>query len=250
MKKKCPSANKMPLRQINGNSRNITVRTRKKSKLIVSNGNNAKSSSSLNHSPSKTISVSKHNVHDEFFHYLQLMPVAKKSNEENAKVLQAGHPSTSAIHGERSFKCVTCLKTLSCQSSLNRHMLTHQEEKRSKCPKCPDTFNGSQLRYLHIESEHKEVKLFQCFMCKYFSSFIQHLQMHMTQHSGSKPFLCVECGKQFTTKSSVKRHMRTHTQEKPFPCIHCGQAFAQSTSRNYHQTVCRKRCSTAKSEQN
>lgn len=124
-------------------------------------------------------------------------------------------------------RCQVCEKPL--QGAIIEHMYT--------CQVCSVGFNSNKELNLHIDTEHEQLRPFQCIQCK--KRFSQHggLVQHMRMHTGERPFACQLCPKAFTQKSGLDQHIRIHTKAKPYRCVVCGKTFCQSIHMKQHMRV-------------
>ncbi|KAH9630821.1 hypothetical protein HF086_001049 [Spodoptera exigua] len=115
-------------------------------------------------------------------------------------------------HGlTKSFTCDMC--DFSCKQGsgilLNRHMLSHSDECKYKCHRCPAKYKTHSALVAHL-NKHDGNRTKQCEYCpaKFYSSTV--LLKHRRIHTGEKPYVCEECNKAFTGKHNLKVHMKVH----------------------------------------
>jgi len=125
-----------------------------------------------------------------------------------------------AVHlGIKRHLCQWCPAAFATSSSLNKHILTHTDERKFKCPFCEKAFHSKGNLEKHIRT-HTGEKPFTCEVCgKSFSDqsyFVKHKRLHVTSSSGKqiKEFVCPTCSKGFTRRSYLESHMATHVHEK------------------------------------
>lgn len=84
------------------------------------------------------------------------------------------------------YKCEKCDKICRSKSSLNEHILIHENQKTFKCEHCEKCFNTSNILHKHNKSIH----------------------------SAPGTFVCNICDKKFNTPFNLKRHTKTHEKQK------------------------------------
>ena len=62
----------------------------------------------------------------------------------------------------------------------------------------------------------------------------QHLESHMTMHTGQRTNQCPYCPHKSSTVSNLKKHIRVHTGEKPYGCSICSERFRDSWTLKCH----------------
>lgn len=107
--------------------------------------------------------------------------------------------SVKLVLGLKPFNCDVCDKTFPSIQNLNRHKLTHADEKPFKCDMCDKGFLT-----------------------------VENLNRHKRIHTGEKPYECEVCGKRYAHSTTLKEHQQTHTGDKPFACDYCIRDFAIS----------------------
>ncbi|KAF2897635.1 hypothetical protein ILUMI_08547 [Ignelater luminosus] len=124
-------------------------------------------------------------------------------NTENCMVVDIPTP---ADVDKTLFKCDKCDFNTKQESSLEKHMLIHSNERPFVCEVCNC---GFKQRY--------------------------GLKRHMRIHTGETPYKCKECDSSFKQNEALKRHMRIHTGEKPFKCPHCDYSATQKKNLELHE---------------
>ena len=104
----------------------------------------------------------------------------------------------------------------------------------AKCHICGKTFKTSSYLPNHINTMHKEEKVFKCKFCEKVFGHKSNLDDHVKTHAMSaeeeqqQRHTCDRCYKSFSSKSSMKEHVRTvHEKIKKFKCDNCGQSFSR-----------------------
>ncbi|XP_063532343.1 zinc finger protein 239-like [Cydia strobilella] len=142
-------------------------------------------------------------------------------------------------------KCRICQKIFDNNSSLTRHMLTHnidkptlkKKGKKNKeiitCKNCRMQFTSS-----HTYSKHRQThvfeKPFKCEFCEKAFNSKYLLTNHERTHTGEKPFSCDLCDKRFTEKVNLNRHKKSHSGAKPYRCNVCSNSFTCKQNLEVH----------------
>uniref|UniRef100_W5LNR3 Si:ch211-166g5.4 n=1 Tax=Astyanax mexicanus TaxID=7994 RepID=W5LNR3_ASTMX len=126
----------------------------------------------------------------------------------------------------KNHACETCGKAFRDVYHLNRHRLSHSDEKPFSCPICQQRFKRKDRMSHHVRSHQGGVeKPYICPHCsKAFSP--DHLNSHVRQvHSSERPFKCPQtCESSFATKDRLRAHMIRH--EEKVPCHICGKLLS------------------------
>ncbi|XP_044290429.1 histone-lysine N-methyltransferase MECOM isoform X10 [Varanus komodoensis] len=113
-------------------------------------------------------------------------------------------------------ECKECDQVFSDIQSLEKHMLSHTEEREYKCDQCPKAFNWKSNLIRH-QMSHDSGKHYECENCAKVFTDPSNLQRHIrSQHVGARAHACPECGKTFATSSGLKQHKHIHSSVKPF----------------------------------
>ncbi|XP_012871702.1 PREDICTED: MDS1 and EVI1 complex locus protein EVI1 isoform X8 [Dipodomys ordii] len=113
-------------------------------------------------------------------------------------------------------ECKECDQAFPDSQSLEKHMLSHTEEREYKCDQCPKAFNWKSNLIRH-QMSHDSGKHYECENCAKVFTDPSNLQRHIrSQHVGARAHACPECGKTFATSSGLKQHKHIHSSVKPF----------------------------------
>ncbi|KAK6276785.1 hypothetical protein J4Q44_G00392240 [Coregonus suidteri] len=115
-------------------------------------------------------------------------------------------PASSPSSGPRRvLYCPLCPRIFYYLSDLERHSITHSQNKPHVCLQCGKAFKRS-----------------------------SHLQRHKHIHTGERNFVCPICSKRFREAGELQRHQRVHTGEKPYQCPLCHTRFAERNTLRRH----------------
>ncbi|XP_058921040.1 histone-lysine N-methyltransferase MECOM isoform X11 [Kogia breviceps] len=135
--------------------------------------------------------------------------------EEDFQQKLASENDLREIHAIQ--ECKECDQVFPDLQSLEKHMLSHTEEREYKCDQCPKAFNWKSNLIRH-QMSHDSGKHYECENCaKQVFTDPSNLQRHIrSQHVGARAHACPECGKTFATSSGLKQHKHIHSSVKPF----------------------------------
>lgn len=105
----------------------------------------------------------------------------------------------------RILYCQYCPRVFYYLSDLERHSITHSQNKPHVCQLCGKAFKRS-----------------------------SHLERHKHIHTGQRNFVCQLCPRRFRESGELMRHQRVHTGEKPFQCLICHMRFAERNTLRRH----------------
>ncbi|VFV27835.1 mds1 and evi1 complex locus protein [Lynx pardinus] len=135
-------------------------------------------------------------------------------------------------------ECKECDQVFPDLQSLEKHMLSHTEEREYKCDQCPKAFNWKSNLIRH-QMSHDSGKHYECENCaKQVFTDPSNLQRHIrSQHVGARAHACPECGKTFATSSGLKQHKHIHSSVKPFICEVCHKSYTQFSNLCRHKRM-------------
>ncbi|XP_053314481.1 histone-lysine N-methyltransferase MECOM isoform X1 [Spea bombifrons] len=135
-------------------------------------------------------------------------------------------------------ECKECDQVFPDMQSLDKHLLSHTEEREYKCDQCPKAFNWKSNLIRH-QMSHDTGKHYECENCsKQVFTDPSNLQRHIrSQHVGARAHACSECGKTFATSSGLKQHKHIHSSVKPFVCEVCHKSYTQFSNLCRHKRM-------------
>uniref|UniRef100_A0AAX7STG9 Myc-associated zinc finger protein n=1 Tax=Astatotilapia calliptera TaxID=8154 RepID=A0AAX7STG9_ASTCA len=133
-------------------------------------------------------------------------------------------PSTNQVR--KNHACEACGKAFRDVYHLNRHRLSHSDEKPYSCPICQQRFKRKDRMSYHVRSHQGGVeKPYICPHCAKAFSRPDHLNSHVRQvHSTERPFKCTTCTSAFATRDRLRAHLIRH--EEKVPCHICGKLLS------------------------
>eukprot|EP00063_Salmo_salar_P082352 XP_014057187.1 PREDICTED: zinc finger protein 358-like isoform X2 [Salmo salar] len=138
-----------------------------------------------------------------------LAPIFPSSGPRNLNPLDPLEPlspaSSPSSGPRRVLYCPLCPRIFYYLSDLERHSITHSQNKPHVCLQCGKAFKRS-----------------------------SHLQRHKHIHTGERNFVCPICSKRFREAGELQRHQRVHTGEKPYQCPLCHTRFAERNTLRRH----------------
>ncbi|XP_078126151.1 myc-associated zinc finger protein [Sander vitreus] len=126
----------------------------------------------------------------------------------------------------KNHACEACGKAFRDVYHLNRHRLSHSDEKPYSCPVCQQRFKRKDRMSYHVRSHQGAVeKPYVCPHCAKAFSRPDHLNSHVRQvHSTERPFKCTTCTSAFATRDRLRAHLVRH--EEKVPCHICGKLLS------------------------
>ncbi len=108
--------------------------------------------------------------------------------------------------GKGPFKCDLCpnLDPIATWGKYKRHVRSHDDDKRHRCPQCSLSFNME-----------------------------KNLRLHLASHDTDN-LVCPECMKSFNRIASFKSHLSVHEEEDDLSCSQCEALFATDAALNTH----------------
>ncbi|XP_051904809.1 myc-associated zinc finger protein [Hippocampus zosterae] len=151
---------------------------------------------------------------------------AVEQNPSPAAAAAPVNPSVAANQVRKNHACEACGKAFRDVYHLNRHRLSHSDEKPYSCPICQQRFKRKDRMSYHVRSHQGGVeKPYICPHCAKAFSRPDHLNSHVRQvHSTERPFKCTTCTSAFATRDRLRAHLIRH--EEKVPCHICGKLLS------------------------
>ncbi|XP_036391801.1 vascular endothelial zinc finger 1-like isoform X2 [Megalops cyprinoides] len=161
---------------------------------------------------------------------------------------QQSAPKKPAKPVKKNHGCEMCGKAFRDVYHLNRHKLSHSDEKPFECPICQQRFKRKDRMTYHVRSHDGGInKPYICSVCGKGFSRPDHLSCHVKHvHSTERPFKCqvTACTAAFATKDRLRSHMIRH--EGKVTCNICGKmlsaAYITSHLKTHGQTSFNTSC--------
>ncbi|XP_061460834.1 vascular endothelial zinc finger 1 isoform X2 [Rhineura floridana] len=127
---------------------------------------------------------------------------------------------------KKNHACEMCGKAFRDVYHLNRHKLSHSDEKPFECPICNQRFKRKDRMTYHVRSHEGGItKPYTCGVCGKGFSRPDHLSCHVKHvHSTERPFKCQTCTAAFATKDRLRTHVVRH--EGKVSCNICGKLLS------------------------
>ncbi|XP_051540353.1 vascular endothelial zinc finger 1-like isoform X1 [Myxocyprinus asiaticus] len=163
-------------------------------------------------------------------------------------VTQHSAPKKPPKPVKKNHGCEMCGKAFRDVYHLNRHKLSHSDEKPFECHICQQRFKRKDRMTYHVRSHDGGVhKPYVCSVCGKGFSRPDHLSCHVKHvHSSERPFKCqvTACTSAFATKDRLRSHMIRH--EGKVTCNVCGKmlsaAYITSHLKTHSQTNLNNTC--------
>ncbi|KAF1379066.1 hypothetical protein PFLUV_G00172180 [Perca fluviatilis] len=155
---------------------------------------------------------------------IQAAVVVVGSMEQNPNPNPTPTPTPTQVR--KNHACEACGKAFRDVYHLNRHRLSHSDEKPYSCPVCQQRFKRKDRMSYHVRSHQGAVeKPYVCPHCAKAFSRPDHLNSHVRQvHSTERPFKCTTCTSAFATRDRLRAHLVRH--EEKVPCHICGKLLS------------------------
>ncbi|XP_048522159.1 oocyte zinc finger protein XlCOF6-like [Dendroctonus ponderosae] len=145
--------------------------------------------------------------------------------------------------------CQKCEKTFNNRANFRKHMLRHDETKKTTCIVCKNMYFGAKALLRHQICMHKadilnDPSLLWCNTCRMEFKTLNLLKYHIDKahikkqtKTVEKKCLCDICGQGFKDSDNLKKHKISHTEHRPFECKECGKAFKHKYVLTYHERI-------------
>uniref|UniRef100_A0A667XN17 Myc-associated zinc finger protein n=1 Tax=Myripristis murdjan TaxID=586833 RepID=A0A667XN17_9TELE len=153
-------------------------------------------------------------------------PCASVPQNPNPNPNPIPNPNPNSNQVRKNHACEACGKAFRDVYHLNRHRLSHSDEKPYSCPICQQRFKRKDRMSYHVRSHQGGVeKPYICPHCAKAFSRPDHLNSHVRQvHSTERPFKCTTCTSAFATRDRLRAHLIRH--EEKVPCHICGKLLS------------------------
>lgn len=157
-----------------------------------------------------------------------MTPMHQQHQQHQQQQQQQNVPKKPPKPVKKNHGCDMCGKAFRDVYHLNRHKLSHSDEKPFECPICQQRFKRKDRMTYHVRSHDGGVhKPYICSVCGKGFSRPDHLSCHVKHvHSSERPFKCqvTACTSAFATKDRLRSHMIRH--EGKVTCNICGKMLS------------------------
>ena len=161
----------------------------------------------------------------------------KQCSNENSyrKHLRNSHPTSDQL----KFVCPydNCCKEFTEKHCWEDHMITHDKEKRARCPLCGKKFKRIRNMRDHIQSCHED-EVFHCLSCSFSTTAYDMLIQHKKECHPSR-FPCDVCGLYFVNELTLQNHEQiSHPDDESVEfigCSICSEVFATELAFKLHK---------------
>ncbi|KXJ72797.1 hypothetical protein RP20_CCG017226 [Aedes albopictus] len=142
-----------------------------------------------------------------------------------------------ARHRERSFVCDRCPSKFHTKGALKVHLMSsHATGKNVSCETCGARFATKYMLQRHMIS-HSDERPYACEVCNMRFKKVQNMRRHMRTHTGEKPHQCTHCDRAFSQSNDLIKHIKTHVGDKPYKCEQCDATFRLCGELRIHREV-------------
>ena len=139
---------------------------------------------------------------------------------------------------ERPYSCSTCDSSFKVLSNLRKHEKIHAGKKPYAChvADCSSAFLKKTQLYSHLLAAHDISTPFKCEVCNTNFTTQSHLNRH-TQNQHLSRFMCTDCYEMFDMFSALQKHISKTHKKKPH-CARCSLSFSSKSNLNSHIARC------------
>ena len=155
-----------------------------------------------------------------------------KKDKYNCNICQAEYKSymglrvhKETIHENKakpSWFCPTCGKKFTAEKTLNLHIATNcaTDGRQNICSMCKKQFESRVQWIEHVQSNHKDIKVYDCSQCEYKCLTKTLLRGHV-HGAHENRYVCSFCGKNYTNQAVLRKHIAFIHEGKKNPRVKC-----------------------------
>ena len=168
-----------------------------------------------------------------------------KKDKYNCNICQAEYKSypglkkhKETVHENKVWFCPTCGKKFIQENTLNLHVATNcgKDGQQNRCSMCNKQFESRMQWIEHVDSSHKDIKLYDCPTCKFKCLTKGSLREHI-RSAHEHAYVCSFCGKNYANQNTLREHVSyIHGGKKKvrLNCTMCEVTFAHPMSLKKH----------------
>ncbi|XP_035230478.1 zinc finger protein with KRAB and SCAN domains 5-like isoform X1 [Stegodyphus dumicola] len=132
------------------------------------------------------------------------------------------------------YKCCFCYYATTRSDRLARHkVFIHSKASCYECYICKFKSTYNHEYYLHMK-QHFGNSPYMCPLCNYTTRIISAFVTHRITHTNHHIFQCHQCAYKCKRKHHLTQHASAHTREAPFQCTYCEKRYKHNCSLKKH----------------
>ncbi|XP_034019424.1 zinc finger protein 11-like [Thalassophryne amazonica] len=158
----------------------------------------------------------------------------REETNGSAKEDDVGDPSAADTADSKN--CVLCGKFFARNMDMERHMISHSEDRPHKCCYCEKKFKNLYVLRRHQKEicKSKELKKAPVAVKR---REVQHAHVQLPLDGAIDGKICPICSRILPCTADIAKHLRSHTEERPFICITCEKGFKYKDTLKKHQII-------------
>ncbi|XP_061523668.1 zinc finger protein 420-like isoform X1 [Phycodurus eques] len=160
------------------------------------------------------------------------MRVHERDDEDDDANADDEVGENEALEMSDNKNCTLCGKFFAWQMDMERHMMSHSEDRPYKCSFCEKRFKNPYV----LKRHQKE-------FCK--SKELKRPAAKRREEQSPDPRLappvegktCPVCSRTLPISADMAKHLRSHTEERPFICVSCDKGFKYRDTLKKHQII-------------
>ncbi|CAK1595564.1 unnamed protein product [Parnassius mnemosyne] len=178
-------------------------------------------------------------------HYNDEHTNSKLTQEDKSNSGDKNYEIVTGSNGCNKYKCKKCERVFDSKRKMNKHTISHVEDRPFLCKLCGRTYKTASEIVRHGRA-HNGTRIPCSYQCGYSTVYLGALKQHERRHRTEYSYTCDKCGKGFQVLTWYEQHQNVHTGAKPFVCEICGVAFHMDRYLKAHITTVHPQASTRK----